>query len=124
MPVDLICLPQAGMGDMVAVKHKESEAVQNKITDKEYVVVLDEHGDVTQTSEIFAANIKQWKETYGDITFVIGGAYGLDDTILDRADLKIAFGKMVWTKDLVRLMLLEQMYRAGEINAGTGFHKA
>ncbi|MCA9347481.1 23S rRNA (pseudouridine(1915)-N(3))-methyltransferase RlmH [Candidatus Saccharibacteria bacterium] len=57
-----------------------------------------------------------------NIVFVIGGAYGVDEHIKSRANLNISFGRAVFPHQLVRVMLLEQLYRAHSILAGSGYH--
>ena len=88
------------------------------------VCVLDERGRV-ETSPDFAARLGGWRDQgRGDVTFVIGGADGLDKTLRARADHALSFGKMVWPHMLVRVMLAEQLYRAASILSGGPYHRA
>ena len=88
------------------------------------VVVLDETG-LAVTSESFAAQIDKWRDNGRDaIFFIIGGADGLSPEIRKRADLTLAFGKVTWPHQLVRIMLLEQLYRAVTILSGHPYHRA
>ena len=59
----------------------------------------------------------------GDIAFIIGGSYGLSDEVKNRADVKISMSKMTFPHRLARIMLLEQIYRAYNINANGKYHK-
>lgn len=121
--LELVALPQAGLKDPVKTKIKEAENLLKKINPTDFLMVLDERGqglDSVKFSEALKTNLVQ----HGTVVLAVGGAHGFDQAVLDRANLKIAFGAMVWTRNLVRLMLLEQVYRALDIDAGGHFHKA
>ena len=86
--------------------------------------VLDERGQ-TLTSPHFADQLATWRDAgQRDVTFVIGGADGIDPSLRARADLSLSFGAMVWPHMLARVMLAEQLYRAAAILAGTPYHRA
>lgn len=121
-PISLIALPQAGLKDSIQNKKKEADSFFKKIQDSDFLIAFDEAGTEYDSLQ-FADSIQKSIETHRHISFVIGGAYGLDTTILDRAQKKLRFGRMVWTRKLFRLMALEQLYRSFEINTGTAFHK-
>ena len=88
------------------------------------IVALDEHGR-DLTSADLAALLGRWRdEGLRLVTFVIGGADGLDAAVLARADLRLAFGRATWPHMLVRPMLAEQLYRAGTILSGHPYHRA
>jgi 23S rRNA (pseudouridine1915-N3)-methyltransferase len=88
------------------------------------ICVLDERGTV-ETSPDFAARLAKWRDSgRGDISFVIGGADGIDPNLRNRADHLLSFGKMVWPHMLVRVMLAEQLYRAASILSGGPYHRA
>ena len=70
-----------------------------------------------------AKEVKAAKETGLEVCLVIGGADGIAPVLRARADFSISFGKMVWPHMLVRVMLAEQLYRAGQILAGTPYHR-
>lgn len=87
------------------------------------LLALDERGK-TMKSQDFAALLARWRDAgRGDAAFVIGGADGLDPGLLDRADMTLSFGLMVWPHMLARVMLSEQLYRAAAILAGTPYHR-
>ena len=87
-------------------------------------VALDGSG-VAQTSEEFAAQIGKWRDAGRDsIFFIIGGADGLSTEVKRQSDLTISFGKATWPHQLVRIMLLEQLYRAVTILSGHPYHRA
>jgi len=120
---EMIPLPQAGIVDANVAKRAESEKFLSKISDQDFVVAFDEHGS-RMDSVKFATQLKNWLVDCGTVHFVIGGAHGLDEKMWERADEKVSFGKMVWTRNLVRSMACEQLYRAMEIDGGSHFHKS
>ncbi len=75
------------------------------------------------SSEKLAEKIEEFKRASSELTFVIGGSYGLDDAVKKRADFLLSFSDMTFPHTLMRLMLTEQLYRALTISAGTGYHK-
>ena len=75
------------------------------------------------SSEGLSAKLEDIKRTSGETTFVIGGSYGLDETVKRRADLLLSFSDMTFPHTLMRLVLTEQLYRAFSITAGSGYHK-
>lgn len=85
---------------------------------------LDERGKVMSSPD-FAKTLATWRDAgRQDITFVIGGADGIDPALRSQADTSISFGKMVWPHMLARVMLCEQLYRAASILAGAPYHRA
>ncbi|MCJ9427878.1 23S rRNA (pseudouridine(1915)-N(3))-methyltransferase RlmH [Kordiimonas sp. A6E486] len=104
-------------------KAREAERLMAAIPPGAAVLVLDEHGKAL-TSRIFAQKIDDWQTAgIGSLACIIGGADGLDDSILARADLKLAFGTLTWPHMMVRAMLAEQLYRAWSISAGHPYHR-
>ncbi|PQO24595.1 23S rRNA (pseudouridine(1915)-N(3))-methyltransferase RlmH [Rhodobacteraceae bacterium WD3A24] len=88
------------------------------------VCALDERGRM-MTSPDFAAMLAEWRDAgAGTGAFVIGGADGLSEAVLARADVRLSFGPMVWPHMLARVMLAEQLYRAVSILAGAPYHRA
>lgn len=88
------------------------------------ICTLDERGQML-TSPEFAALLAKWRdEGRQDAAFVIGGADGIAPALRDRADASISLGRMVWPHMLVRVMLVEQLYRAATILAGGPYHRA
>ncbi|NRN89310.1 Ribosomal RNA large subunit methyltransferase H [Lactobacillus helveticus] len=105
------------------VKQIEGERILSKIKDKEYVYVTAIKGK-QRSSEKFAKEIQDLA-TYGhsDITFVIGGSLGTSDAVNKRGDDLISFGKLTMPHQLMRVVLIEQIYRAFMINSGSPYHK-
>ena len=74
-------------------------------------------------SIVFSQFIGKQIEEWGSLVFVIGGAHGVDESIRQRANKLVKASDMIWTRNLFRLMSLEQLYRALEIQGGSNFHK-
>ena len=86
-------------------------------------IALDENGK-SLTSPQIAQKFSAWQgEGLSDIALFIGGADGLDKSLLNQCDLKLSFGQMVWPHQMVRVMLMEQLYRAYSILAGHPYHR-
>ncbi|PJH93205.1 23S rRNA (pseudouridine(1915)-N(3))-methyltransferase RlmH [Bacillus sp. SN1] len=109
--------------DMKIIKDKEGERTLSKISPDAHVIALAIEGKM-KTSEELADTIDKLA-TYGKskVTFVIGGSLGLSDTVMKRADEKLSFSKMTFPHQLMRLILVEQIYRAFRINRGEPYHK-
>ena len=102
---------------------EESIAIANVVPERAILVMLDERGD-NHDSAALAALLREWRaEDRAAVCFVIGGADGLADSLRKRANLKLAFGTATWPHQLVRIMLLEQLYRAATILAGHPYHR-
>jgi 23S rRNA (pseudouridine1915-N3)-methyltransferase len=93
------------------------------LTVRSFVVLCDERGKDLASRE-FAAKLPAWRERgAGAVTFIIGGADGVTDAIRARAGFTLGFGRATWPHRLVRVMLLEQLYRAQQIDAGHPYHR-
>jgi 23S rRNA (pseudouridine1915-N3)-methyltransferase len=109
-----------------AEKHmiEESIALANVIPAGSAVVLLDSRGE-SLDSPALAGRLAQWRgDNRPAVVFVIGGPDGLAASLADEADLRLAFGAATWPHQLVRVMLLEQLYRAATILTGHPYHRA
>ncbi len=105
------------------VKEKEGNILLNNIASSSYIVALDSQGK-KYTSTGFASMISSWEQSgFKQIVFIIGGPLGLSQEILSKANIKMSLSEMTFTHDMVRLFLLEQLYRAYTIKAGEKYHK-
>jgi 23S rRNA (pseudouridine1915-N3)-methyltransferase len=101
----------------------EAHLLLNAIPPKSTVVLLDERGR-DLTSRDFAAKISGWQDNcVSDLVFIIGGADGVTDDVRAKAQFTLGFGHLTWPHRLVRVMLLEQIYRARQIIAGHPYHR-
>lgn len=105
------------------VKHKEGERLLALIKPDTYVIALTLDGAMWSSEEL--SKQLQNLGTYGrsSVAFVIGGSNGLSAAVLKRADAKLCFGRMTLPHQLMRLVLVEQVYRAFKISRGEPYHK-
>jgi len=109
--------------EMDLVKKKEGERILGKIHPDTYVIALAINGSM-KTSEQFAEKINQLAlHGKSKIAFIIGGSLGLSDEVLKRANDSLSFSKMTFPHQLMRLILVEQIYRAFRIIRGEPYHK-
>ena len=103
---------------------EEAAAISAAIPEKSVLVALDEHGDNIDSAG-FARHLGRWRdEAAANTIFAIGGADGLSPDLRRKAKLCVAFGAATWPHQIVRVMLLEQIYRAATILAGHPYHRA
>jgi 23S rRNA (pseudouridine1915-N3)-methyltransferase len=110
--------------DAAARMAEEAAAISAQIPEKSVVVALDERGGSID-SAAFARHLGHWRDqSVANTIFVIGGADGLSPDLRRKAKLSVAFGAATWPHQMVRVMLLEQIYRAATILAGHPYHRA
>jgi len=115
------CPVRKGMPHKIAAD-REAEEILQKIPDGNFYVALDERGK-QKTTEEWAELFKKWQnESKKEITFVIGGAYGLSESILRGAREKLALSKLTFTHDMARVIFLEQVYRVYTLIRGVPYH--
>lgn len=102
-------------------KEKEGELILKSIEPKDFVVLLDEHGREFRSVD-FARWISYKMQTTRQLTFVIGGPYGFSPAVYDRADFKMSLSPMTFNHQMVRLLFVEQLYRACTIMRGEPYH--
>lgn len=114
---------QLSDAEMDIVKKKEGERILAKISTDTYVIALAINGKM-KTSEQMATDLESLM-TYGKskIAFIIGGSLGLHEDVLKRADEQQSFGKMTLPHQLMKLVLVEQVYRSFRIMKGEPYHK-
>jgi 23S rRNA (pseudouridine1915-N3)-methyltransferase len=102
---------------------EESIALANIIPDGAVKVVLDERGEALDSASL-ARQLQRWRENARPAAvFLIGGADGLAPSLKEQANLRMAFGTATWPHQLVRIMLLEQLYRAATMLTGHPYHR-
>lgn len=114
---------QLSENEIEQIKEKEGDRILSKIGAEAHVIALAIDGKQL-SSEQLAKELDKLA-TYGKskIAFIIGGSLGLSDTVLHRADYKLSFSHMTFPHQLMRLILVEQIYRAFRINRGEPYHK-
>lgn len=100
----------------------EAALIERALPPGAVLITLDERGELISSPD-FAAKLGGWRDGARDVAFVIGGADGIAPALRAKADWSLSFGRMVWPHMLVRVMLAEQLYRAGQILAGTPYHR-
>ena len=105
-------------------KLEEARAVHDLLPGGTMLIALDERG-TAMGSEVFAKTLGTWRDGgRGAVTFLIGGADGIDPELLKSAELTLSFSPLTWPHQLVRIMLAEQLYRATTILSGHPYHRA
>lgn len=105
------------------IKDKEGERILASIKDDDYVIALAIEGKMLDSVELSEKIEKLGISGISSITFVIGGSLGLSENVMKRADYKLSFSKMTFPHQLMRVILLEQVYRAYRIMKGEPYHK-
>jgi 23S rRNA (pseudouridine1915-N3)-methyltransferase len=122
--VDMIEIKESRAGDADRRMVEESIAVANVIPEHAVTVILDARGE-SISSATFAGRLQEWRQQNKPaVVFIIGAADGLAPSLREKASLAIAFGTATWPHQLVRVMLLEQLYRAVTILSGHPYHRA
>ncbi|MBB6454455.1 23S rRNA (pseudouridine1915-N3)-methyltransferase [Salirhabdus euzebyi] len=127
--IDIVELPDEkapenlSPAEEIDVKNKEGQRILEKLSPDTFVITLEIRGKQL-TSEQLASKLDELA-TYGKskIAFVIGGSLGLSEEVMFRSDMALSFSKMTFPHQLMRLVLLEQIYRAFRINRGEPYHK-
>ncbi len=105
-----------------AVREETKSAAEYLSKKKEFTVFLHETGK-KRTSQEFAAKLEGWRSAHGNVRFLVGGSYGFDRVALAGfVDETFSLGDMTLPHGLAVTVLLEQLYRAGQIRKGTGYH--
>ena len=109
--------------DMEIVKNKEGQRILSQIKNNSHVIALAIDGKNLSSEELADTISKLAVRGNSHITFIIGGSLGLSDEVLKRADYKLSFSKMTFPHQMMKLILLEQVYRAYRINNNEPYHK-
>src|SRR6266700_1424154 len=122
--LDIVEISESRAREPAARMAEEAAAISAAIPEKSVLVTLDERGHNVD-SAAFARHLGHWRDqSIANAAFVIGGADGLSPDLRRKEKLVIAFGAATWPHQMVRVMLLEQLYRAATILAGHPYHRA
>ncbi|MGI5853822.1 MAG: 23S rRNA (pseudouridine(1915)-N(3))-methyltransferase RlmH [Bacillota bacterium] len=113
---------QASSAEIAAIKEKEAQKIIAAINDNHYVIALDPAGERISSEGLAAAFDSLAVRGHSRITFIIGGAAGLAPSVIERADRKLSFSDLTFTHQMIRIILLEQIYRAFKISRGEKYH--
>lgn len=120
--LDIVEIAESRARDAQRRMLEESIALANIIPERAAVVLLDPRGDALDSNG-FVKRLRGWNDGGRDVAFVIGGPDGLAPTLSENAALHLAFGALTWPHQLVRVMLLEQIYRAITMMSGHPYHR-
>lgn len=127
--VEVIELPEQRLGDspssaeIAAALSKEADIIEEKLSKTGAVVALCVEGRTLSSPQLSEAMARWASQGVSQLTFLIGGSFGLDERVKQRADLRLSMSPMTFPHHLARVMLLEQLYRAYQIQDGTKYHK-
>ncbi len=112
-----------GTGNLAEIKRREADALLTALTTADYAIALDTAG-AAPDSPTLAKHLTAWTDTGKKLTFIIGGAEGLDASIIARANTTLSLGNLTWPHLLARALLAEQIYRAQMIAIGHPYHRS
>ncbi len=105
------------------IKETEGQRILSKLPERSYVIALAIEGKELSSTELAEKLEKTMLSGNSDISFVIGGSLGLSPAVLQRSDYQLSFSRMTFPHQLMRVILLEQIYRSFRINANEPYHK-
>ena len=120
--LEIVEIKEEGLLPAKQATAKEAEKINKHINEKEYIITLEIEGKEL-TSEELSKKIEDIMIINSNITFIIGGSYGIDKSIKDKAKYHLSFSKMTFPHQLFRVLLLEQIYRAFKIMNNESYHK-
>lgn len=122
MKLEIVELNNTDVLNTADILKKEGEAILKNIKEKDYVITLEIDGNNLDSISL-ASKINTTFNNYSNIVFIIGGSYGLDNSVKLRSNYKLSFSKLTFPHQLFRVMLLEQIYRSFKINNNESYHK-
>lgn len=120
--IDIFEVDDISIGNTDNILKKEENQIFRLIDNKDFIITLEIEGNKLNSID-FAKKIDSIFINYSNITFIIGGSYGLSDTIKNLSNYKLSFSDFTFPHQLFRVMLLEQIYRAFKINNNEEYHK-
>ena len=120
--LDIIELKDITYDDIDKVKKEEGENILKNIKNSDNVIILDINGQELTSAEL-AKKIEKLEQQNSDLTFIIGGSYGLSEEVKQRANYSLSFSKLTFPHQLFRVIFLEQLYRTYKIRNNESYHK-
>lgn len=120
--IEIIEVLDEGLTDEKTAIKKESEKILKVVNPKDYIITMEIEGKELSSTEL-ATKIDSIFNINSNITFIIGGSYGLSDEIKKLSNYKLSFSKLTFPHQLFRVLLLEQIYRTYKINNNESYHK-
>lgn len=118
--IEWVFLPHSANAGLAA-RQNESRAILSRLSTDDYVILLDERGQ-NVSSDVLSDLISRQLESSKQMAVIIDGAYGVDDSLRNRADFVWSLSDLVFPHQLARLILIEQIYRTQEIHFGNPYH--
>lgn len=104
------------------LKQKEGEAILSKLKKEDFLILLDERGKHLTSIEFARFMEQKLQLSHKRIVFLVGGAYGFSEELYNRSNSKLSLSKMTFSHQMIRLFVLEQLYRAMTIMRGEPYH--
>lgn len=120
--IELIELQDSNIDDEKIALEKEKELIEKQLTGKEYLITLEIEGQQLSSVEL-AEKLDKTLITNSNITFLIGGSYGIHPSIKEKSNFKLSFSKMTFPHQMFRILLLEQIFRSYKILNNEKYHK-
>lgn len=124
MPFEVVVIPELKNTKSLTQQNQkelEGEQIIKRLQSTEFVVLLDEHGKEYRSIE-FASWIDKLQRNGKNVAFVIGGPYGFSKAVYDRCDAKVSLSQMTFSHQMIRVLFVEQIYRACTILRGESYH--
>ncbi len=120
--IEIIEVEDISSNNINLILEKEMENIKKYINEKDYVVTLEIEGKELSSLEL-SKKLEEVLIINSNITFIIGGSYGLDKLIKERSNYQLSFSKLTFPHQLFRVILLEQLYRSFKISKNESYHK-
>ncbi len=120
--LEIIELKDESFDDIDKTLNKEAEKIKKHISEKDYIITLEIEGKQLDSVE-FSKKLENIQLETSNITFIIGGSYGLSTEIKEMSNYHLSISKMTFPHQLFRVILLEQIYRAFKIKNNESYHK-
>lgn len=120
--INIIEVKDEGLVETEKAKNIEGEKIIQHISPKDFVITMEIEGKMYD-SPSFANLINEIMIENSNLTFIIGGSYGLSEKVKERSNMAISFSKMTFPHQVFRVLLLEQIYRSYKINNNESYHK-
>ena len=120
--IEMIEIKDEGLLPPLQAMEKEGEKIKKHLSEKDYIITLEIEGKELSSEEL-AKKLEDIQMINSNITFIIGGSYGIEKSIKEKAKFHLSFSKLTFPHQLFRVLLLEQIYRAFKIKNHESYHK-
>lgn len=120
--VEIVEVMDEGINDISKIQKLEGERIKKYLNPKDYIITLEIKGQQISSTE-FTSLLEKVSLDYSNITFIIGGSYGLSEEIIKLSNYHLSFSKLTFPHQLFRVLLLEQIYRTYKIRNNEKYHK-